>query len=156
MRSISRGVVLRRPLGDDALDLLLVLAAREMRREARVVGELGTAHRLAQPAEDAVLVRGDDHPEVVARPEDVRRRDALQVGARRLADDAEPVVLRHGALEQRERRLHQRDVDDLAAAVAEHVAVVERGEDALHGEHRRERVAERDARRAAAPRPGSR
>ena len=37
------GVVLRRPLGDDALDLLLVLAAREVRREARVVGELGRA-----------------------------------------------------------------------------------------------------------------
>ena len=64
----------------------------------------------------------------------------------RLADDAEPVVLGHGALEQRERRLHQRDVDDLPAPLAEHVAVVERGEDALDGEHRGERVAERDAR----------
>ena len=145
MRSISRGVVLRRPVGDDALDLLLVLAPRDVRREARVVGQLGTAHRVAQPAEDAVLVRGDHHPQVVARPEDVRRRDALQVRAHRLTDDAEPVVLRHGALEQRERRLHQRDVDDLPAPVAEHVAVVERRQDALDGEHRGERVAERDA-----------
>ena len=137
--------MLRRPLRDDALDLLLVLAPREVRREARVVGQLGPAHRVAQPAEDAVLVRGDDHPQVVARPEDVRRSDALQAGSRRLADDAEPVVLRHGALEQRERRLHQRDVDDLPSPLAEHVAVVERRQDALHGEHRGERVAERDA-----------
>ena len=68
----------------------------------------------------------------------------FRFGARRLPDDAEAVVLGDGALEQRERRLHQRDVDDLASAVAEHVAVVERREDALDGEHRGERVAERD------------
>ena len=117
-----------------------------MRREARVVGQLGTAHRVAEPAEDAVLVRGDHHPQVVARLEDVRRRDALQVRAHRLTDEAEPVVLGHGALEQRERRLHQRDVDDLPTPVAEHVAVVERRQDALDGEHRGERVAERDSR----------
>ena len=56
----------------------------------------------------------------------------------RLPDDAEAVVLGDGALEQRERRLHQRDVHDLAAAVAENVAVVERRQDALDGEHRGE------------------
>ena len=72
------------------------------------------------------------------------RRDALQVGALRAAHDPEPVVLRHGALEHRERRLHERDVDDLAEPAACDVAPVDRGEDPLHREHPGERVAERE------------
>ena len=138
-------VVLRGPLADDRVDRLLVLATRKVGREARVVRQLGPAHRVAEAPEDGVLVRGDDDPHVVAGLEDVRRSDALQPGAGRLADDAEPVVLRNGALEKGERRLHQRDVDDLTAAVAaERVAVVERRQDPLHREHRGERVAQRD------------
>ena len=65
-------------------------------------------------------------------------------GAAGLADDPEPVVLRHRALEQREARLEQRDVDDLAASAAERVAPVERRQDALRREHAGQRVAERD------------
>ena len=65
--SISAAVCSRGPLGDDALDLVLVVAAREVRREPLVVGELGPADRLAQPPEDVVGVRGDHHPLVVAR-----------------------------------------------------------------------------------------
>ena len=71
-------IVLRRPVGHDPLDLLLALAAGNVRREARVVRELGPPHCLAQPPVDVVLVRCDDHPEAVARLEDVRRRDALR------------------------------------------------------------------------------
>jgi hypothetical protein len=47
-------------------------------------------------------------------------------------------------LEEREAPLHQRNVHDLAAAATKHVPPVERGEDALHGEHARDRIAERD------------
>ena len=68
----------------------------------------------------------------------------FEPGAAGAAHDPEAVVLGDGALEQREARLHQRHVDDLAAAAAEHVAPVERREDALHGEHAGQRVAERD------------
>ena len=143
-RSISAAVVAAGPLGDDALDLLLVLAAREVGREPRRLRELRPAHRLAEAAEDLVGVRGDHDPLAVARLEDVRGRDALQPGPAGAADDPEPVVLGNHALEQREAGLHQRDVDHLAAAAAERVAPVERGEDALRREHPGERVAERD------------
>ena len=134
---------LARPVADDPLDLVLVVTAREVRRELRVVGELGPADRFAEPAEDVVGVRGDHDPLVVGGLEDVRGSDALQVRALRAADDPEAVVLRHRALEQRERRLHQRDVDDLADATAQRVAPVEGGENAVHGEHAGQGVAER-------------
>ncbi len=142
----------RCPRCDDPLELLLVLAARAVGRELGVVGELRLVHCLAQTPVDIVRVRGDHDPFVVARLEDVRRGDTLQPGAARPADDAEPVVLGDHALEQREAAFHQRDVDDLTAAPAEHVAPVERCEDSLHGEHARQRVAERevDARRRLA------
>src|SRR5207253_10179608 len=71
-------------------------------------------------------------------------RDALQPGAARPAHDPEPVVLRHGALEQREGRLEQRHVDDLPPAATGGVVPVERREDPLGGEHPCEGVAERD------------
>ena len=143
-RSISARVALAGPVGDHPLDLVLVVSAREVRREPLVVGELGPTHRLAEPAEDVVGVRRDHHPLVVARLEDVARRDALEVRPLWAAHDPQPVVLRHGALEHRERRLHQRDVDDLAEPAARHVAPVDRGEDPLGGEHARERVTERE------------
>ncbi len=69
---------------------------------------------------------------------------ALQVRALRPADDAEPVVLRHGALEHRERGLHQRDVHHLPEPAAQRVSPVERRQDPLRREHPREGVAERD------------
>src|SRR2546430_2665934 len=72
------GVARAGPVADDAFDLLLVLAAREVRREAGVVGELRLSHGLAQAPEDVVGVRSDDHPLVVLRLEDVRRSDPLQ------------------------------------------------------------------------------
>jgi hypothetical protein len=114
-----------------------------VRGEARVVGELRLLDRGAEAAEDVVGVGGDHDPLAVGRLEDVRRRDALEPGPAGPAHDPEPVVLRDHALEQREARLHERDVDDLAAA-AERVAPVEGREDPLDGVHAGERVAERD------------
>ena len=137
-------VPLGRPLADDALDLVLVLSPRQVGRELRIGGQLGPPHRLAEPPEHLVRVRRDDDPLAVARLEDVRGRDALQIRPLRLADDLEPVVLRHHALEHREARLEQGDVDHLAPAEAERVALVESGQDALSREHTGERVAERD------------
>ena len=56
----------------------------------------------------------------------------------------ETVVLGHGALEEREARLEQRDVDHLAASAAERVPAVEGSEDSLRREHPRQRVAQRE------------
>ena len=136
------GIVQQRPVGDDALDLLLVVAARDVRCEPLVVGELRSVDRVAEPAEDVVGIGRDHHPLAVARLEDVRRRDPLQVRPLRPAHDAEPVVLGHRALEQREGRLHQGDVHDLAEPAPEGVTPVERGEDTLGREHAGERVPE--------------
>ena len=143
-RSISAASSPPRPLGDDPLDLLLVLPAREVRGEALVVGQLGRAHRRAEPPEDVVGVRRDHHPLAVPRQEDVRGGDPLEPGPARPADDPETVVLGHGALEEREARLEQRDVDHLSASTAERVPPVEGGKDALRREHARQRVAERE------------
>src|SRR5262249_37737253 len=49
----------RRPLGDDPLDLLLVLAARDVGGEARVVGELRLPDRGAEAGEAVVRGRRD-------------------------------------------------------------------------------------------------
>ena len=75
------------PHGDDPVDLLLVLAAREVGGEARIVAQLGHGHGLAQSPKDAVGVGRDHHPLVVAGLEDVRGGDAFQAGAARAADD---------------------------------------------------------------------
>jgi hypothetical protein len=48
------------PLGDDALDLVLIVPPREVRGDAGVVGELGTTDRVAEPSEHVVGV-GRDH-----------------------------------------------------------------------------------------------
>src|SRR5256885_2351316 len=71
------GVVLGRPRADQRVELVLALAAGGMGAVALVVGELGAAHRRAQPPEDVVAVGGDDDPGPVARAVEVRRRDAL-------------------------------------------------------------------------------
>ena len=75
------GVVLERPTRRRSPSISSWCGAPgEVGRKARVVGELGAAHGLAETAEERVLVRRDDHPGAVARPEDVRGRDAA--GAR--------------------------------------------------------------------------
>ncbi len=104
----------------------------------------GLPHRLAEPPEDAVGVRRDHDPLVVPGLEDVRRRHALEACAAGAANDAEPVVLGHGALEEREARLEERHVDHLPLPEAERVALVQRGQNPLRRVHAGERVAERD------------
>jgi hypothetical protein len=54
--------------------------------------KLGPAHRGTEPPEDTVRVGGDDHPPVVARLEDVRRRNARQPGSAGAAHDLHPGI----------------------------------------------------------------
>ena len=60
-----RRVVLCGPIGHDPFDLVLIVSARQVGREAGVVRELGSSDRLAEPSKDVVGIRGDDHPTVV-------------------------------------------------------------------------------------------
>ena len=94
----------------------MLVAARAVRREPRVVGELGSSHRLAQPDEHAVGVGGDDDLGAVARRVHVRRRDTGQHAARPRAHDAAELVVGHRRLHQRGDRLVDRDVDLLPDA----------------------------------------
>ena len=80
------------------------------------VGELGSAHRLAQPGEHAVGVGGDHDLGAVAGRVHVRRRDAGQHAARARAHDAAELVVGHRRLHQRGDRLVDGDVDLLALA----------------------------------------
>jgi hypothetical protein len=103
--------------------------------KARVLGELCLTHDRAQPTKDAVGVGGDDHPLSVRRSEDVRRCDTLQPSPVRLPNLAKPVVLSNGAFEQREARLEERHVDDLALTATQPVPVVKRSHGPERGEH---------------------
>ena len=111
--------------------------------EPVVVGQLGSAHRQAQPGEHRVGVAGDQHLGAVARRIGVGRRDAGQRAARPVPHHAGDVVVGHRRLHQRGDRLVDGDVDLLAAPARG--TLVQRGERADHGEHGGQRVAEADA-----------
>jgi D-alanyl-D-alanine carboxypeptidase len=87
-----------------------------MSREARVVRELRPVHGRAEPAEHTIRVGRDHDPLAVTGFERVRRGDALEARAAGGADDPEPVVLGHRALEEREAGLDQGDIHHLAPA----------------------------------------
>ena len=72
---------------------------------------------------------------------DVRRRDALQPGARRAADHAADVVVGDGGFLDGQTGFGQRGVDDLA--FAGDGAPVQRGQCALRGEHPGQAVTQR-------------
>ncbi len=90
------------------------------------------------------MVGGDDDPLAVAGLVDVRRGDARQARAGRLADHARLLVLEDGRLHHREARVGDRRVDDLAGRAAR-VAGVQGEQDALEGGLGGERVAEAQA-----------
>ena len=138
------GVVHARPVGDDPLDLLLVVAARDVGAKRSSSASSGRSIASQSRRKTLSALAAITIHLLVARPEDVGRRDPLQIRPLRPADDSEPVVLGHRALEQREGRLHQRDVHDLAEPAADGVTPVERSEDSLGREHAGERVAEGD------------
>ncbi len=113
---MSSGCSLGRPRADDLVELVLVAAAGAVGGEPVVGGQLRAAHRLAQPGEHGVLVGGDHHPGAVGAAVDVRRRDALQPGARRSAHHAADVVVGDRGFLYRQTGFGQRDVDHLAIA----------------------------------------
>ena len=95
--------------------------------EARILAELGHAHRLAQPHE-LLVVADREHERHVGAVEDLPRAGELRGGAvahRHLARDQ----IVHGDMRDRVHlRVEQREIDVLAAA-RHLVAVVERGKD---------------------------
>jgi hypothetical protein len=135
------GRVPARPLADDLVQEILVLAPGVMGGEALVLGQVLVAHELRQPPPERVVVGGDDDPLAVARAVDVGGRDARQARAGGLPDDARLLVLEDRRLHDREARVGDRGVDDLAGGAAG-VAGVEREQDALEGRLRGERVAQ--------------
>ncbi len=122
-----------------------MLAARRVIGEARVVAPLRVPHQSGQPLPQRVVVGGDHDPLAVLRAVDVRGRDLGQERARRLAHEADLVVLDDQRLGHGEAGVGDRRVDDLARRAAR-VARVERHQDPLERRLRGERVAERDAR----------
>ena len=112
--------------------------------EARVVEQLGPAHRLRQSREEAVAGGDDADVLAVGGLPVVERRRILQPVALAPAHDAEAVVGGQGVLEDAEDGLVQREVHGLAAA-AMHVAVVERDHDRQRVEHAGEVVGDDDA-----------
>ncbi len=138
---ISAGLALRGPVADDLVQLVLIAAARHVVGEPVVGGQLGLAHRRAQPAEHGVLVGGDHHPAAVGGAVDVRRRDALQPGARRAAHHAADVVVGDGGFLDGQTGFGERGVDDLT--LTGDGAPVQRGQCALGGEHAGQAVAQR-------------
>src|SRR5690606_520272 len=77
------------PVADDAVQFVLVLTPAPVVHKAGIVGQFRLAHGLAQAAEQVVVVGGDDHPLPVPGLVDVGGGDAVQAGARGLADDAQ-------------------------------------------------------------------
>ena len=121
------------PLGDQLVELVLVLATRTVCGETGVGAEFGPAHRRAQPGEHGVLIRADDNKRAVSGGVDVRRRDAGQPGARGPTDHATLVVIGDRRFLDRQACLVQSRVDDLA--LPGDGAAVQRCESAVHGEH---------------------
>jgi hypothetical protein len=137
------------PASDFEVDLRRVGGPGANRGETWVDTQLWHPHRAAQPLEDGVVVRGDQHVGAVTRRVQIVRGQARALRALPVGDDAKPVEGRHVRLEQAERRLEQRDVDDLAASGA--LAVEQCQHRAESGVDRREVVGQRDgdARRRA-------
>ena len=113
------------PIGNQIVELGLVATARDMVDIARVLGQLGPAHRGAQAAEHRVLIGADEIFAIAGRI-DVRRRDAGQNTARAVADIARGGIFRHQAFHHLQHGFIKRGVNDLTFAGL--VAMAQRGE----------------------------
>ncbi len=122
--------------------LVAVLHARRVGGEALVAGQLRAPDDRAQTAEDRVVADGDREVAVGGRERLVRgdRRVAIAHAPRHRAR----VEMGRGLVEQAgQRRVHERDLDVLAPAVA--IAGVQGREDAVGGEEAADHVDERRA-----------
>ncbi len=67
------------PIVDERIQLILIFAARQMCRIARIIAQFGTTHRIGQPLPERILI-GADHELAVFAAIDVGRGNALQHG----------------------------------------------------------------------------
>ena len=119
-----------------------MLEAGGVRREALVVDQLGPLDGTHQALERRGRGRRQRDVAAVLRRVDIARGDEGELVAHALGDLPEAVVEDHLLADEREQRLVDGEVDDLAPPVALHVALVERDHRGVGAENRGERVAE--------------
>ena len=132
-----------RPLGDQAVELVLVLPPGPVGGVAGVVGQLGAAHGPGQAAEHHVVVGGDEDHLAVGGGVHVGRGDVGQHRPGALPDVAGGGVLGDQRLHHGQDRLIDGRVDHLAPPGP--LPVVQGGERAQAGEDGGQGVADADA-----------
>jgi len=135
--------VFGRPGADRAVDLVDACDAARIVGEVRRFGQVGPADGEHEALEDAVAIARHEHDAVAATVR-IRRCDARQRTAARLAHGAERAVFGDQAFHHVEHRLMQGDVDHLSLAAID-LAVVQRSQDADHAMQRGEGIADRHA-----------
>ncbi len=129
------------PRGDRGVEFADARHAAIVVRQAGIVPKIGAVDHFHQALENPVAVARDQQVAAVFADIRVRRRDAGQRGAGRLADHAAAIIFRQRALHHVEDGFVERDVDHLAAA-AVNIAMIQRHQQPDESMQRGQRIAD--------------